>query len=95
LPFKCNLQRYSEDACAATKAMDEAPFMRFKRFADSIPSYTVDEAISGGASAAARGYTTAVVNGKWLVTAYMKAHIFWRCFTANPTVRDAAQVEFS
>jgi hypothetical protein len=85
--FTDKVERFKieQDRVAAKRAADDTPTIRLKRFLDSLPSYTIDEAVSGIAKSTGRGYTTTVKNTKWAVGRYMKAHMFWRCFTASPT----------
>ena len=47
--------KLEQDRIADKKAKDNSPGMRFKRFVDSVPSYTPDEAIAGMAKATVQG----------------------------------------
>ena len=77
--------KHERDSVLARRAADNSLSMRTKRFMDAIPSYSVNEAILGIGQSAKQATARSVKGTKWAVGRYMRAHMFWRCFTATPT----------
>lgn len=87
IDFTAKIERfkYDQEAAAAQRARDTSTASRLGRFVHAIPTYTVSEALVGIARSTETSYKYTVKNTKWVIVRYMKAHMFWRAFTATAT----------